>query len=57
MSESRGGSELDVKALAAHVERELQRFEVPGVEVVVVLDGAGRAAAIATSQGTLKRAD
>jgi CubicO group peptidase (beta-lactamase class C family) len=38
MSESHGGPELDVKALAGHVERELQRFEVPGVEVVVVRD-------------------
>ena len=44
MSERTGaslsGPELDVRALAAHVERELQRFEVPGVEVVVVRDGA-----------------
>jgi CubicO group peptidase (beta-lactamase class C family) len=39
MSESLSGPGLDVAALAAHVGRELQRFEVPGVEVVVVRDG------------------
>ena len=32
-------TELDVEALSAHVAQELERFELPGVEVVVVRDG------------------
>jgi len=32
-------AELDIEALSAHVARELERFRLPGVEVVVVRDG------------------
>jgi CubicO group peptidase (beta-lactamase class C family) len=39
MSTGPKAGELDVDALAAHVAGELERFRVPGVEVVVVRDG------------------
>jgi len=39
MSTTLNGTELDVEALSAHVAGELERFKLPGVEVVVVRDG------------------
>ena len=39
MSATPHGTEFDVEALSAHVARELERFRLPGVEVVVVREG------------------
>ena len=39
MSASPHGIELDIEALSTHVARELERFRLPAVEVVVVREG------------------